>query len=48
MKIVFIEALLMDNNEILFNGRSLGFMKKDDTKYILENQEVKVTRKNHE
>lgn len=30
MKIVKLECLLMDNNEIMFHGRSLGFLKTEN------------------
>lgn len=34
MKLVKIEALLMDNDEIMFAGRSLGFVKKDEMQFV--------------
>jgi len=34
MKVVYLQILLMDNNEIMFNGRSLGCLKKEEEKYI--------------
>jgi len=30
----------MDNNEIIFKGRSLGFLKEDDMKFIKESKIV--------
>lgn len=32
MNIVYLECLLMDNNEILFKGKSLGFFNPEDLK----------------
>lgn len=37
MKIVKIEALLMDNNELLYMGRTLGIVSEDEER--VKNQE---------
>ena len=34
MQIVHIEALLMDNDELLMKGKSLGFIKLDEFKIV--------------
>lgn len=34
MKLIKLECLLMDNDELMFNGRSLGVIKKGEEKYI--------------
>ncbi len=36
MKLIKIEMLLMDNNELLFYGKSLGFIGKKEEEAILE------------
>ena len=38
-KLIKLECLLMDNNEIKFHGRSLGFITKEEIKkYVFEHQ----------
>lgn len=33
-----LDCILMDNKEIMFNGRSLGFLNKEEIeKYVLDN-----------
>lgn len=42
IKLINLEVLLMDNNEIMFCGRSLGFLnKKEIEKYTEEKKENK-------
>lgn len=39
MKLVHLECVLMNNNEIIFNGRSLGFFKPEEIKkYVTDTQ----------
>jgi len=43
MKVVYIEAVLMDNNELIHFGKSLGFINKDQRK-LVENGACKTTK----
>jgi len=36
MKLINLECVLMDNDEIIFNGRSLGFLSKEEIKKYTE------------
>lgn len=41
MKVIHLEMILMPNVEMLFNGRSLGFLTKEEqAKYIKESKDV--------
>lgn len=40
-KEIFLNCLLMDNGEVMFNGRSLGFLKKNEIeKYVISSEDV--------
>jgi len=41
MKIVYVQALLMDNNEIIHKGKTLGFKDNDEKKYIVH-EEIEI------
>lgn len=45
-KVVYIEAVLMDNNEVIAHGNTLGFINKEQ-KGLVENEATKLT-KGHE
>lgn len=46
MKLIKLECTLMNNNEILFNGRSLGFLSQEETdKYVEYHDEEGKTRR---
>ena len=39
MKVIQLQCLLMPNSEILFKGRSLGFLKEEEKKYVYQERE---------
>ena len=43
MEIVLIEALLMDNDELIHYGKSLGFITKEQ-RDLIENKATKLTK----
>ncbi len=43
MEVVYIEAVLMDNGELLHYGRSLGFIGKRQQE-LVDNQATKITK----
>lgn len=45
MKIVYIEAVLMDNNELIHFGKSLGTISKEQRE-LVENEATKLTKGN--
>ena len=40
MKVIRLQCLLMDNNEILLNGKSLGFITEENEKFVMDQEDV--------
>lgn len=44
MELVYIEALLMDNDELIHNGKTLGFISKKQRKLVDSKGACKLTK----